>query len=138
MFDNNISTLKFFSFCIFFFRNNDFCLLIIKHDVRQPYMFRRHVQSFDAAVVVGVPLQLVIVPFLQQTKSELIECSYIYQTSLSQVFYFPKTDGKWLPRVTTRYIIIMIFKTKLNLTSKGTSDDSIQIRHSSASTVQAE
>jgi len=42
--------------------------LVVKNNVRQPYMFRWHVKGVDTAVVVRIPLQLVIVPFLKAEK----------------------------------------------------------------------
>ena len=42
--------------------------LVIEHDVRQPDVLRRHVQRFHSAVVLGVPLELVVVPLLIHAK----------------------------------------------------------------------
>lgn len=42
--------------------------LIVQYDVGQPYVFWRYMQSLHTAVVIGIPLQFVVVPFLQQNK----------------------------------------------------------------------
>lgn len=43
--------------------------LVIKHDVRQPDVFRRDVKRVHPAIVLWVPLQFIVIPFLQQTQS---------------------------------------------------------------------
>jgi hypothetical protein len=46
--------------------------LVIEDDIRQPNVLSWNVQVFDIAVIFGVPLQLVINPFLKE-KSEYIK-----------------------------------------------------------------
>lgn len=41
-------------------------LLVEQNDVRQPNVIRRHVQHFQAAIIVGVPFQIAVEPFLDQ------------------------------------------------------------------------
>lgn len=63
-------------FCFLFFYHSFRCsptnvyplkdLLVEQNDVRQPNVIRRHVQHFQAAVIVGVPFQIAVEPFLDQ------------------------------------------------------------------------
>ena len=50
---------------------------VVEHDVRQPDLVGRHVQSLHPAVLSGVPHQLVVVPLLAtQTHVLYSDCEY--------------------------------------------------------------
>lgn len=84
--------------------------LIVQYDVWQPYVFRRYMQSLHTTVVIWVPLQFVVVPFLRQNKS-------IYSSIQKRLFY-----GMWYQKVScepsfnfqTRFIFIASFSYKIN------------------------
>jgi hypothetical protein len=71
--------------------------LVIKHDVRQPDVFRRDVKSVHPAIVLRVPLQFIVIPFLQQTQSG---CDTLHPTPNLQCSYkLPQTKPGYLTGV---------------------------------------
>ena len=45
-------------------------VLVVEHDVGKPNILSRNVQVLDVAVVLGVPLELVVDPFLENKQQE--------------------------------------------------------------------
>lgn len=44
-------------------------LLVVQHDVGQPDVLGRHIQLGDAAVLLRIPLELVILPLLEANRA---------------------------------------------------------------------
>ena len=51
-------------------------LLVVEHNVRPPDVIGRHVKLLDAAVLLGVPDQLVVVPELQEKRPNSVNQSF--------------------------------------------------------------
>lgn len=49
-------------------------LLVVEHDVRQPDVLGGHVQLGHSAVFVGIPFELVVLPFLQARPEAISSC----------------------------------------------------------------
>lgn len=82
-------------FIIFFFCSNlwltlpknisCFYLLIVKHNVRKPNVFRWHVQFRNTTIFIRIPTEFIVVPFLKQNKKydtyicfrEMLKCLYM-------------------------------------------------------------
>ena len=79
-------------------------LLVVEHNVWQPYSLAGNIESFDSAIIIWVPLQLVVIPLLQQQQqqqqhssdsSELGTATWSTHTLVVITWFFRSTSMSW-------------------------------------------